>query len=372
MAGLGTTLLAALLACFAWSELSRGSAERSGRVGKGGAVALALACLLRQECALFALPYCLRELRARRWTNAALPLLSLTGWTLLRLVEFGRWLPLTYYTKRLPLADELVFGASYLGRSTLETGIGLLLLVALLTPRRGEARGTTGVLTTGLLLHTLYVVLVGGDFVPRARFFIPTLPLALLLACLSLAPHLEGRRGAATALLVLGLAAPQWLQLDWTIHGRAQRCGEHEFFEQRWAALGSGLAALVPAGEAVAISPIGAFGVAFGGPVVDILGLTNSDVLDAEPDLAISMKGHHRSNPDAVLAARPAAIVLGNGVTQPDGGLVVNPWERTLFEHPGFAAGYRLLRVPLPATYPWVGYWRADLALPQGATLPSR
>ena len=373
VAGLGTTVLAALLACFAWTELApvRGPGTRWG-----GAVALALACLLRQECALFAGPYVWREVRARRFLTACLPLLALVAWTALRLVWFGRWLPLPYYVKRLPLSDELAYGVAYLGRTTLETGIGVLVLLALCAPRagagedgEGDRPARTGVLRLGLALHTAYVVLVGGDFVPWSRFFVPTLPVAWLLACLALAPRLAARPGLGRALFALGLLAPQWLQLGWTIHGRPQRCGEHVFFEDRWAALGHGLAEVVPSGESVAISPIGVFGVAFGGPLVDILGLTNEDVLGVEPDLAIRMKGHHRSNADAVLAARPAAIVVGNGVTQPDGGLVVNPWERTLFEHPELATRYRLVRLPLPGTYPWVGYWRADLAVPAGGQL---
>ena len=34
----------------------------------------------------------------------------------------------------------------------------------------------------GLILHTAYVVWVGGDFMPFARFFVPTLPLLFLFA----------------------------------------------------------------------------------------------------------------------------------------------------------------------------------------------
>ena len=56
-----------------------------------------------------------------------------------------------------------------------------------------------------LLATTAFVVAVGGDFMPLARFLIPSLPLALLLTAVGLHRLLPGRRSDRRPLFDLSL-----------------------------------------------------------------------------------------------------------------------------------------------------------------------
>ena len=347
VSGLGTTLLAALLALWflAWER-----AARAGRVPWSAGVFLALACLLRQECALFALVFAAVELRYRGRLAVLLPLLTLVGWTVFRLVYYGRWFPIPYHVKQLPLIVDLEYGLRYLWQGTLECGVGLLVVLGLFAPRgpRDARRAVTTATSLAVLLHTVYVVGVGGDFVELSRFFVPSLPLMILLGCAgarTLVPSPRWRAGLVIAALVL----VQWTQFGWTIHGRAFRRLDHESFEARWARLGKHFALAVAPGTRVAISPIGAFGYHSRLPLVDILGLTHDGLLEVAPDLdGVSMKGHHRHDARWVLAQRPQLVILGNGVRDLDGVLNINPWERDLYLDPEFQRDYQHMIVPIP------------------------
>lgn len=374
VAGLGTTLLAALLALW---FLDWERAREVGRPAWRAGVWLFLACLLRQEAALFALPFLVVERRA----PALLPLAALAGWTAFRLAYYGRWLPITFAAKKLPLAADLGYGTNYLLLSTLEAGVGVALLLATFATRvTGRRRATTRAAVTAVLLHGLYVLLVGGDFVAYARFFVPTLPLAYLFAC-------EGACAFVThparrlALGVTAVAALSWTQVGALVPigravvgvGRTYRFQDHGWNEARWRVMGEHLGAVLPPGTRVALSPIGVFGWTSRLWIVDPLGLTNDSVLDEEPMLdQVSMKGHHRIDPDWVLAQRPDVVILGNGRRDPfNGKPSVNPWEAPLVFHPTFQRDYQRWIVPLPEE-PELDVWvLRGSAIPPGARAPS-
>ena len=174
--GLGTTLMAALLSLW-FLEWDR--ARRANRPAWAAAVWLALACLLRQEAAIFAIAFLWSEKRACRWV----PLVPLVGWTAFRLAYYGRWLPITYGAKKLPFIADLQYGIDYLLLSTLEAGVGLVLILSVYAQRwvRSHTDVTSPVLT-GFLAYAGFVVFAGGDFVAYARFFVPILPIGYLLA----------------------------------------------------------------------------------------------------------------------------------------------------------------------------------------------
>jgi hypothetical protein len=207
-----------------------------------------------------------------------------------------------------------------------------------------------------VLLHAAYVVLVGGDWMPLARFFVPVLPLGLLLIGAALQRHCAfGPRRLAWVAVLLGLQLGQ--------RERGQVLFDHGFFEARWVALGEHFRRAAPPGSRVALSPIGAFGQRSRLPIVDLLGLTHTRLLAVPPDLeGVRMKGHHRHDAEWVLADPPEFMVLGNGVVQPDTGrLAVNPWERGLVTDPRFAAQYVHVRAELDgALVEW--FRRRDVA----------
>lgn len=356
VAGLGTTLLAALILGWFTAWLS---AEQAGRAPRLAALLLALACLLRQESALFALPFLVAS-RRRAW--AWLPIATLVGWTAFRLAYYGEWLPQTFHVKSLPWREDLGRGMAYLGISTLVAGAGVFALLAAVAPwgqPTGDARRVVGAAAGGVLAHTAYVVATGGDYLALARFFVPALPLALTLAATWLGRSSGGRAAflAIVAALLWTHVTPVVPQAYWG-HNRSYLMVLHEFQEQRWASLGRVFHARGEPGKSVCLSPIGAFGWESDMPIVDVLGLTHQDLRGVEPDLSIPMKGHQRYSAELTLAREPDYIIPGNGVRDPrTGRMAVNPWERDLFTHPGFAAHYTHEVWPIPGGDPldvWV------------------
>jgi hypothetical protein len=359
--GLGTTLLAALLALWLRAH------EREERAGSSKYVSgawLAAACLLRQECVLLAIPWAIAA-RRKHAGAALLPFVALGGWTVFRLAYYGRWLPISYAVKKLAFADDLSYGLAYLWNSTLECGVGVYLVLALFLLR---GRSAARALALGLLAHAAFTVYVGGDYLPLARFFVPVLPLLAFAGSLAARELTITRRETRLALTLAALLALQWTQRE-----RAQLFGEQRFFVERWAALGRHFGKVFPSDARVAISPIGAFGYTSRLPLVDILGLTNDRVRRATPDLSIAMKGHHRYDAQYVLEQQPTAIVLFNGVFQPQTQRwEVNPWERTLYEHPRFQAEYVAAFTPIEGSDPLLFYLRRGAPVPEGAGLVAR
>ncbi|MCP5021283.1 MAG: hypothetical protein GY930_05865 [bacterium] len=225
--------------------------------------------------------------------------------------------------------------------------------------------------TIGVLIYSLYVVSVGGDFMVLSRFFVPILPLAIHLAFESLQTQRRLTLALATV-LALGM---QWNQVPGTDsfaprkEARSIRRLMQEGFKHRWARLGARFKGTVPAGSSVAISPIGAFGWTSELPLVDILGLTNDSVLDTEPDLDfVAVKGHHRSNYDWILDKNPEYVILGNGVRDQFGFFTICPWEKSFYhslrEGTRFAQGYRRAQMQISDGMPLDLFIRRDVPLP--------
>jgi hypothetical protein len=365
-AGLGTAPMAGLVAVWLWLWLE---AVQSERPATGAAVALGLAGLMRTEAVLFALPFVVAEVRRRRALPALLSLLPALGWLAFRLAYYGRWLPVTYHVKHLPLAHELKFGLVYLGVCTLTTGIGLLVLAALpnLLRPHSPARAPVRAASAGLVLFVGYVVWVGGDFLELARFFVPAFPVAYLAGCEGFRRVVGERRGVLGAALVVVLALSQWPQF-FDRPGLRQR---HAEFEERWERVGLELRRRSAPGTTVALAPIGAVGWFSRLPIVDMLGLTNDAVWRAPPDLAIVEKGHHRYDAEWVLAQRPDLVILANAWLEQEGEgvptMVISAWERTLWQHPVFQRDYAPWALDIGESYPLILFVRADARAPEGA-----
>lgn len=259
---------------------------------------------------------------------------------LVRWQLFHRLAPATYFVKRLPVGDELEYGARYLMRATLEGGLPLAGLLAVIG--MGErSPGKPGWLVRGLsvssLLALLYVLACGGDWMVYGRFLVPLAPVLIVGAAASAGtwPSVSLRWGAALLLVasaVFGLRPAV----------RSQAIFEHHFFEHWWLEVGDALRTRAPEGASIAVSPIGAIGWRSQLEVVDILGLTHDAFLGLPPDLdGIGVKGHHRHDGAWVLDQEPTYLLLGNAVVQPGSGAIdVNPWERDIVADPRFQRDY--------------------------------
>jgi hypothetical protein len=269
--------------------------------------------------------------------------------------------------KKLSTAADLELGLDYALASTLSAGIAAIVPLALvvLAARPAERSVPVRAAALGVLAHVAFTIYVGGDFFPLARFFVPVLPVAFAVACEGAAPFLRGAWAPAAALLALGLLqVPQAL--------RRELLETHLGAEPRWTLMGREVRRRASADTKVALAPIGAFGWESGLYVVDMLGLTNTAILEAEPDPSITIKGHQRYDADWVLAQEPEMIILGNGllIDSADGApvLVASSWEGTLVRHPRFAAEYEPLWIPIEGSYPLLAYWRRGIPWPEGAT----
>ncbi len=362
--GLGTVVLAALLACFA---LAWERARPHGGRALVAALLVGLAALVRNEALLFALPFVLEERRPGRLARAALALGPLACWQLFRVVYFGRLTPVTYAVKKLAFADDLRLGLEYLTASNSECGIGVIIVLTALAWSSARGPGPLRALALGLFAHVAYVIYVGGDFLPFARFFVPVLPVGAWLA-------FEGARtlfGARREFAALAFAvAVTLLQLQQT--RRAEFAADHADSEPRWKLMGESVARAVPPETKVALAPIGAFGWVSRLPIVDMLGLTNDAILRATPDPGITIKGHQRYDAQWVLDQRPQMIIIGNGWLhrgprgEPE--LKASHWERTLVEHAQFTERYAPLKLEIAGSYPLLFFWLRDTPPPEGAS----
>ncbi|MEM7308106.1 MAG: hypothetical protein AAF682_15615 [Planctomycetota bacterium] len=364
VAGLGTPLLAALLACWAWAWARD---EERGAPGLLPAALLGLAGLARPEAVVFLVPYLAVEAQRGRLARALPALVPLAGWTAFRVAYYGRLLPITYHVKKLPPLVDLGYGLDYLVRATLECGVLVAALLALFALARnpvslGRALGTAAL---GAVLHVGYVLWVGGDYMPFARFSLPALPLLLIAACAGLRGRFLRRPAALRAFLIAALLLPQWTQLG----PRSEVFALHEANEERWIAVGQTLAERVAPGTSVAVSAVGAIGFHSELPIVDLLGMTNHAIAEAAPDLVIEIKGHHRHDADWVLAQRPDLIVLGSGGRLLPGTqtLALFRWEEGVLAHPEFERSYRTMAMPVAGSYPLYFFLRDGAPRPAGA-----
>lgn len=362
--GLGTVVLAALLACFALLWERAVARERSAL---GAALVLGLAAFVRNEALLFALPFVVHEQRRGRLASAAIALAPLAAWQVFRVAYFGRWTPVTYSVKKLAFADDLRLGLEYLAKANSECGIGVLAVLAAVAASSARGFSIVRAAAVGFGAHVAYVVYVGGDFLPFARFFVPALPIGAWLAFEGARTLLGEKRALGAALFAAALGL---LQLQQT--RRAEFAADHADSEPRWKLMGESVARAVPADTKVALAPIGAFGWVSRLYIVDMLGLTNDWVLRAPPDPGITIKGHQRYDAEGVLAQAPQMIIIGNGWLhrgpngQPE--LKASHWERTLVEHPHFIERYAPMKLEIAGSYPLLFFWRAGATAPTGAT----
>jgi hypothetical protein len=365
--GLGTVPLAAL-AAWAWERWD--AAERSERSPWFAAALFGLAAFVRNEAILLALPLAWSCLRRRRWVLLIEIFVPLAAWQIFRLAYFGRWVPTTYSVKKLDLLVDLRLGLEYLADSSAATGLVLALGLALVGASRRRADFVLRALVGASALFVAYVIYVGGDFFPLARFFVPVLPLLLWGACEGFVA-LAGSRTVLAGLVALAALAFESLQ-------QAQRpflMATHRGSEPRWLAMGSAVAAAVPPDTRVALAPIGCFKWSSRLYVIDMLGLTNTKIAEVAPDPNITIKGHTRYDAEWVLSQAPDMIVLGLGWFGIDARtgereLRISSWEGTLYHHPRLdlqRGDYEGLVLDIPREQPLFFYWKRSRPRPIGA-----
>ncbi len=122
-----------------------------------------------------------KRLHWRRFATWLAPVLVYAAWFVWQWRYYGLPLPTTYYAKTLVDADDPYRASTYAWDFVRALGLQALLPFALIAVARRPARDTVFValLVVG---HGAYVLQTGGDWMPFWRFFIPVLPLVMVLA----------------------------------------------------------------------------------------------------------------------------------------------------------------------------------------------
>lgn len=141
-----------------------------------------------------------------RITVSGVAALGLVSVAVFRIVMFGSALPLSAQAKPADFANGLLYALT-----GLSVAFGVLLLPALYAARRNRMHAW---LASIAVVHTLAVILAGGDWMPGARLFMPIAPLVLYLAALGITTFAARRKRnwqlAYGLLFALGLT-PQML-----------------------------------------------------------------------------------------------------------------------------------------------------------------
>lgn len=178
-----------LAGLFVWGKPTR-------RNQIGAALSLTAVVMTRPDGALFVAVLGVSELlwawRSAEPKQATAHVVTIFGMSALlygayfiwRYQYFGYLMPNTFYVKAAGLRGEAIDrGLSYLHYFLIDRGyVPLLALGAVI----GIRDRIVGPLFAWALLHTAYVVYVGGDFYPGHRFFVVLIPVAALLAAYGL------------------------------------------------------------------------------------------------------------------------------------------------------------------------------------------
>jgi hypothetical protein len=262
--------------------------------GAPGALALGVAAGLRPELIPFAVSLLVgrvlvaRPARARVAVEFALVLLPALIVALVRLICFGRAVPLSFYAK----PSDFAHGLRYALGAFAFTGFPWLLLA---TPREflslpRAARPLFGALAA----HAAALVLCGGDWMALYRLAVPVLPCAALAAA-----HLAERARFRLAVLRFGVGLLGALLLLYGLGRQARSVGTDR------AKLIAAARPVLSRDVRIVALDIGWVGAASSADVIDLAGVT-------DPEVALFPGGHTSKRVPGpwLFACRPTAVVL--------------------------------------------------------------
>jgi hypothetical protein len=341
MGGLETPLFAALTTGALALALDVHGAPSLKRGAVLGAV-LGLATLTRPEGALVAGVVLLvlaaalirsREGRLAIITAGAVAALIVGTHLAWRVSYYGYPLPNTFYLKSS--GDPALLrarGLSYVAFAARELGYGLITAIALglVAPQASApARLLAWIARLLVPLYVVYVIMVGGDFLDMYRFFVPLLPLGMVLVACALSAQLarfsQGNVLLATVVTLLVLHGAH----QHALASRARQVAEPErssrgieplgwtrLYALRWAAMGRWIGAHATQSDRMAVGAAGAMPYFAGIHNLDTFGLCDAWVSHHAPVVG-NRPGHQRFAPRSyILRHKPAFLLIGNDYTR--------------------------------------------------------
>ncbi len=324
---------------FLWS-----SGPRAPALYATGGLVLGLAALTRPEGLLVAvLAIGLRAWQVRWKREAvvwmALPCLALiVPYQAWRITYYGYLFPNTFYAKTGTTLAQVQRGLEYAWQFVTDHWLIVLCLLvglpiaffqkipnrgkkAVIDPHASEAsiasdlRMLLGVL---VVVYSLYVIAVGGDWFPAERFFVPVVvPLALLatdsirMLAGTLAPRAQLRRvtlALAGALVIAYAGAALWSQRQ---NGElAHATMKETYIVENWGAAGVWLRTQTPPQTIIAVEAAGAIAYYSRLYVIDGFGLNDLHIAHLQvADMGTGLAGHEKKDPAYVLDRKPDYIL---------------------------------------------------------------
>lgn len=272
---------------------------------------------------------------------------------------YGYLLPNTFYVKVGGTWAQVQHGAAYLlafGRDHLllfVCGVGVLAGVWCWRDVWRQQWREVGLLAGLVLLFCSYMVVVGGDWIPGARFAVPIIPLLAILVVWGLVglAHRCQKSGSLAfvillaLLVVLAVRLPRESSFDHTTAIWTQN-----YAVRRYREVGRWINQHTPPETWVATGVAGAIPYYAERPTIDALGLTDLHIAHLpSTDLGTGRPGHEKSDPGYVLERRPELITYKESYT--------------FWDHPLLKANYRLRSFPGPEGQAVWLYVRKDSSL---------
>ncbi|MFP4502205.1 MAG: hypothetical protein ACLFTT_14485 [Candidatus Hydrogenedentota bacterium] len=260
-----------------------------------------------------------------------------------RMNYYGHLLPNTFYAKVGGEAAQMTVGLDYVSSFAGATFVTLALAVgaSLSGGAFGENRPVRGVLLGLLCLYTVYIVLVGGDFMPGFRFFAPIYPALCLLAGMTL-QHRARWAPAAGALLLAAiiynvLMLPSHRDMRRASAGNVSRKGE---------IVGQWLAEHAPERALLATNTAGSIPFFSGLRTIDMLGLCDEHIAHRDLTFGRRTPGHGKGDGAYVLSRKPDYIQFGSasGTEKPK-----FRGDAEIYTHPQFKQNYVLKKYRMPS-----------------------
>ncbi|MBW2387197.1 MAG: hypothetical protein JRG89_02065 [Deltaproteobacteria bacterium] len=254
---------------------------------------------------------------------------------LISLYVLWRWsyfhypLPNTFYAKTGGGLAQAMRGAHYSGLFALHFVSPWIAALALPLVYRRETlrdRATDGLLPLCLALvvtYSIYICLVGGDYMAMYRFFVPILPLFYLLIgaaiqrTIAVANPTRGLASAVKAAVLLGLAGSlfhstplesRWVEKPELMHGNYRGVESERWFVARHRVIGEFFARYGQPGESLATGAIGVVAYFSGLAVYDVHGITDAHIAHhgyPQAVLGSGLPGHEKTDYPYVFAKQP-------------------------------------------------------------------
>jgi len=371
MGGLETSMFAALLLP---GLLPRLRPERTARGDLTSGLWLAAAALTRPEGVMIfglleladAFSAWRSGLAPRSWAQSmlarALPFGLVVGAHVMwRRWTYGDWVPNTFHAKVASDSTIHVEGLRYVWDASLSFGLPLLLapyLLLYLKPLRG-ARTVCLWLTS---VFALYVIYVGGDYMPTFRFLLPIFPLWSALACASISiwgQAASGKNRARTAGWVLGVVGLASVAFA---HSRADYWPGQADRHADLLAVGKLLDEVLEPDDWIAATAAGRVPYFARRRCIDMMGLSDRHIarVEARPEASGALEGHLKGDGEYVLDRQPQAILFLRLMATPEPLAGKKNWlaqakrqafsisEQQIAMSPRFPASYHPFSLPLP------------------------